>query len=163
MVEVVAPDISDCDEALEQQNNFVYGEHKISMPHYANRHRKITLIQPEDFVYLETRLHTMVTRHHPKLVARYYGPYVVLQQIGAVTLKLQLTKQAQLLKEAAGNHLAEAECQQSYKRSLTSEHLKSLDNSIVNKIGEIIEQVLVQWQIKPPEEATWEDLSNFSI
>jgi len=37
-----------------------------------------------------------------------------------------------------------------------------LDNRIV-KTGEVTQRVLVQWHDKPPEETTWEDLSNFGI
>ena len=57
----------------------------------------------------------MVTRLHPKLAARYYRSYLVHQQIGAVTLKLQLPKQKLQpslvfqLQETTGNHLVESE------------------------------------------------------
>ena len=35
----------------------------------------------------------MVTRLHPKLTARYCGPYLVLQQIGPDAFNLQQPKQ----------------------------------------------------------------------
>jgi len=41
--------------------------------------------------------------------------------------------------------------------------LQALDNRTVNKNGELIHQVLVQWHNKSPKEATWEDHSDFTI
>lgn len=53
----------------------------------------------------------MPTKLHHKLSARYYGPYLVLKQVGAVAFKFQLPEQARIhpvfhvsqLKRAVGN------------------------------------------------------------
>lgn len=61
------------------------------------------------------RLHrpsSMPTRPHPKLATRYYGPYKVIKQIGAMAFQLQILEQARIhpifhvspLKLAIGDH-----------------------------------------------------------
>jgi len=38
----------------------------------------------------------MPTKFHPKLSARYYGPYLVLEQFGAMAFQLQVLERARL-------------------------------------------------------------------
>jgi len=52
-----------------------------------------------DWVYLKIRPHKQVSlpaRLNPKLFAKYYDPYLVLKQIGAVAFKLQLPSGARI-------------------------------------------------------------------
>ena len=57
------------------------------MMRHANAHRIPSRIKEGDLVYLKIRPHrqvSMPSRLHPKLAARFYGPYLVVKQIGTV-------------------------------------------------------------------------------
>lgn len=89
-VEAVAQDLMTRDEALRQVK-FHLEKAQSQMIRFANHHRKPSNIKVGDWVYLKIRPHrqvSMPTRLHPKLSARYYGPYLVLKQIGAVAFQL---------------------------------------------------------------------------
>ena len=82
LVEVVVQDLMDRDEPLKQLK-FHVQKAQNQMAHQANVRRKMSQIQLGDQVYLKIRPHRqtfMPTKLHPKLSARYYGPYLVLQQ-----------------------------------------------------------------------------------
>lgn len=98
LVEAVAQDLRDRDEALRQLK-FHLGRAQNQMTHYANARRKPANIQPGDWVYLKIRPYrqvSMPTKLHPKLSSRYYGPFLVLKQIGAVAFQLQLPEQSRI-------------------------------------------------------------------
>lgn len=89
------------------------------MVKFANRHRKPCKIKVGDWVHLKIRPHrqvSMPTRLHPKLSARFYGPYLVLKQVRAVAFQLKLPEGARIhpvfhasqLKLAVGNNPVEA-------------------------------------------------------
>lgn len=87
----------------------------------ANVHRRASNIKVGDSVYLKIHPHrevsSMPTRLHPKLAIRYYGPFLVIKQIGAVAFQLQLPDSARIhlvfhvsqLKLAIGDKPVEAE------------------------------------------------------
>lgn len=86
----------------------------------ANKKRKDVDIQVGDWVYLKIRPRrqsSMATRLHPKLSARYYGPFEVLQQVGKVAFRLQLPEATRIhpifhvsqLKKALGEKRVERE------------------------------------------------------
>nr|KYP42454.1 Geminivirus Rep-interacting motor protein [Cajanus cajan] len=92
LVEAVAQDLRDRDEALKQLK-YHLGRAQDQMIHYANARRRPAKIQPGDWVYLKIRPHrqvSMPTRLHPKLSACYYGPYLVLKQIGGSSKTLMI-------------------------------------------------------------------------
>lgn len=170
LVEAVAQDLRDRDEALRQLK-YHLERAQVQMTNYANVKRKPAKIQPGDWVYLKIRPHrqaSMPTKLHPKLSARYYGPYLVLKQIGEVAFRLQLPDNARIhpvfhasqLKKAAGDHHVEAELPTDLQGEAASYQPKEiLANRVITKDGTQVQQVLVQWKSKQPEEATWEDAS----
>ncbi|KAK7281730.1 hypothetical protein RIF29_09972 [Crotalaria pallida] len=169
LVEAVAQDLMDRDEILKQLK-FHLSRAQDHMTKFADRKRRPSLIQPGDWVYLKIRPHrqgSMPTRLHPKLAARYYGPYLVLKQVGAVAFKLQLPECARIhpvfhvsqLKRAVGGHVVEPELPKELEVDAALYQPESvLASRTITQHGEQIEQVLIKWQSKPAEEATWEDI-----
>lgn len=113
----------------------------------------------------------MTTKLHPKLAARYYGPYLVLKQIGAVAFKLQLPEQSRIhpvfhmsqLKKAVGTKLVEAVLpDELQEEAVVYEPQSILGDRVITQYGEQVAQVLVHWKGKSPEEATWEEVSTLT-
>lgn len=104
------------DEVL-QQLKFHLGRAQDHMIKCANAYRIPSRIKEGDLVYLKIRPHrqvSMPSRLHPKLAARFYGPYLVVKKIGTVAFELQLPAEAQIhlvfhvsqLKLAIGTYIA---------------------------------------------------------
>lgn len=92
LVEIVAQDLMTRDEALKQLKEHLHKAQE-QMAKWANTHRRASNIKVGDKVYLKIRPNrqvSMPTRLHPKLSARYYGPFEVIKQIGKVAFKLLL-------------------------------------------------------------------------
>lgn len=90
------------------------------MAQQANKKRKDVEIKVDDWVYLKIRPNKqslMPVRIHPKLSARYFGPFQVLQQVGNVAYKLRLPEIARIhpvfyvsqIKKAVGDKRIEKE------------------------------------------------------
>nr|KYP58323.1 Retrotransposable element Tf2 [Cajanus cajan] len=164
----VAQDLQDRDEALTQLK-FHLQRAQHQMIHYANAHRKPLEFQPGDYVYLKIRPHrqtSMPTKLHPKLSARYYGPYSVFKRIGAVAYQFRLPTEARIhpvfhvsqLKKALGNHMVEAVVPVELQLPLESyQPSEVLGSRVITQDGTRLSQVLIRWQGKAPEDATWED------
>jgi len=61
------------------------------MSKFLNRHRRISTIMVRDIVYLKIHPHqlqSMVARLHPKMSARFYGPFLVINKVGTMAYKL---------------------------------------------------------------------------
>lgn len=89
-IDVVAQELQTHNEALRQLR-FHLTRAQDLMAKHANRKRKP--IKVEDWVYLKIRSHrqsSMPSRLHPKLSARYFRSFQVVQQVGEVAFKLQL-------------------------------------------------------------------------
>jgi hypothetical protein len=124
-----------------------------------------------EWVFVKLRAHrqkSVVTRISAKLSAKYYGPYPIIERIGAVAYKLKLPVGSRihpvfhvsLLKKAVGEYHGDEELPD----LLTDDQVETYEPDTVlatRKItqqGEEVGQVLVQWKGKSAEEATWEDV-----
>ena len=112
------------------------------------------------------RQQTVFKRAHQKLSSRYYGPYPILEKIGAVAYRLQLPPTAQihpvfhvsLLKPYNGTPavtpldlppLAD-------NGVITLEPQQILDTRWIKRGDTFMEESLVHWKHLPHEKATWE-------
>ncbi|PNX92424.1 retrotransposon-related protein [Trifolium pratense] len=167
-VEAVQRDLLDRDEALRQlKAQLMRAQEK--MKHQADKKRLDRSFVCGEWVFVKLRAHrqhSVVTRINAKLAARYYGPYPIIERIGAVAYKLKLPEGSRvhpvfhvsLLKKAVGNYHNDEDLPE------LMEELPDLCEPetilAVRKItqqGDEVKQVLVHWKGKTAEEATWED------
>jgi hypothetical protein len=124
-----------------------------------------------EWVFVKLRAHrqkSVVTGISAKLSARYYGPYPILERIGAVAYKLKLPVGSRihpvfhvsLLKKAVGEYHADEELPDllADDQVETYEPEAVLATRKIKQQAEEVNQVLVQWKGKSVEEATWEDV-----
>ncbi|KOM29510.1 hypothetical protein LR48_Vigan712s000600 [Vigna angularis] len=119
LVESVSQELQTRDEALRQLK-FHLARAQELMVRQADKARRPSQVGVGDWVYLKIRPHrqtTMSSMVQSKLAARYFGPFLVIQQVGAVAFKLQLPETARIhpvfhvsqLKKAVGDHQVEPE------------------------------------------------------
>ncbi|KOM33587.1 hypothetical protein LR48_Vigan01g314300 [Vigna angularis] len=139
------------------------------MARQADKARRPSQVQVGDWVYLKIRPHrqtSMASIVHSKLAARYFGPFLVIQQVGAVAFKLQLPDSARIhpvfhasqLKKAVGDHRVEQELPIDLEVDEPSPRpVRVLDKRQVQQGEDERQEVLVEWQEGGPDGATWED------
>ncbi|PNX77561.1 transposon Tf2-1 polyprotein [Trifolium pratense] len=167
-VESVQRDLLDRDEALRQlKSQLLRAQEK--MKSQADKRRTDRSFICGEWVFVKLRAHrqqSVVTRINAKLAARYYGPYPIVEKIGAVAYKLKLPEGSRvhpvfhvsLLKKAVGKYHEEEELPELLEEPIdVFEPEAVLATRKLKQQGEVINQVLIQWRGKTAEEATWED------
>ncbi|XP_052728408.1 transposon Tf2-1 polyprotein isoform X1 [Vigna angularis] len=168
LVEAVSQELLTRDEALRQLK-FHLEKAQEQMIRQANKKRKPTNFEVGDWVYLRIRPHrqtSMPTRLHPKLSARYFGPFQISQRVGEVAYKLQLPDTARIhpvfhvsqLKKAIGERRVEKEL----PRELQAEGpsfwpVGVLGRRQAQQGKKTVPQLLIEWQEGGSDGATWED------
>ena len=175
IVESVAQALVDRDEALRQLRHNLLQAQQV-MKWRADLHRREETLAVGDWVYVKLRPHrqqSMVRRIHPKLSARYYGPFQVADQVGEVACKLILPSTARIhpvfhisqLKKAVGDHPVEPnlppELQVHTSNILEPEAILSSRDKSTN--GQHITEWLIRWKNRPTEEATWEKATDIKL
>nr|KYP72099.1 Retrotransposable element Tf2 [Cajanus cajan] len=142
------------------------------MKQLANRHRVDRQFQVGDLVYLKLhsyRQGSVATSGNEKLAPKYYGPFPVIDKVGAVAYKLKLPSTSQIhnifhvsqLKKYIGdaisssvlpNHITDI--------SDAKEPEAILDRTFVKRRGQAVTKVLVQWKNQCLEDASWEYYSD---
>ena len=125
-----------------------------------------------DLVFLKLqpyRQKSLAKRPYEKLAARYYGPFPILQRIGAVAYKLQLPLHSKIhpvfhvsqLKKAIGTApaLSTLPPHLSADMELHTEPEKLLEVKRVTRGQHNHLEALIQWKGLPVFEATWEDVA----
>lgn len=135
--------------------------------HQADKKRTERSFEIGDFVYLKLQPYIqqyVMPRANYKLSFRYFGPFPIIDKIGAVAYKLQLPPSSAIhpvfhvsqLKRAVG-----ATDQVSPALPPTSTQLQIpmavLDRRTVIKNGDPVHQVLIHWSSWPASLSTWED------
>jgi len=172
-IQVLDEALTSRDELLRTlKENLTAAQHR--MRQKANAHRRDVALAVGDLVLV--RLHpyrqTSVRQHKQhKLSKRFYGPYPILERIGAVAYKLQLPSGSHI--HPVFHVLALKPFRGTDNVSACDLPLESFDNQPIDQPGAILdrrtqlvhgqprEQLLVHWVGCPIDEASWEDSDNF--
>jgi hypothetical protein len=172
-VAAVQKDLIDRDECLRQLKTQLLRAQE-RMKHQADKKRTERCFAVGEWVFVKLRAHrqnSVVTRINAKLAARYFGPYPIVERIGAVAYRLKLPEGARvhpvfhvsLLKKAVGQYQEDNELPDNMagEQEEMYEPEAILADREIQQNGTTVKQVLVHWKGKPSEEATWEDLILF--
>ncbi|XLT53274.1 hypothetical protein HN873_045878 [Arachis hypogaea] len=132
----------------------------------ANKKRRDVSFEVGDFVYLKLqpyRMKSLAARSNQKLGARFYGPFEVLERIGAVAYRLKLPDTARIhpvfhisqLKKSVGPslHPQPLPVALTEEGELLVEPEQAIDSRYNNQ-GDL--EVLIKWKELPDFENTWE-------
>jgi hypothetical protein len=168
-VEAVQRDLIDRDEAIRQLKGHLQ-QAQDRMKTQADKHRTDRSFEVGEWVFVKLRAHrqnSVVTRINAKLAARYYGPYPILERIGAVAYKLRLPEGSRvhpvfhvsLLKKAVGQYNDDQELLDLMpeEQGEVFEPEAVLAERRIQQQGEVVKQLLIHWKGKTVEEATWEN------
>nr|KYP41568.1 hypothetical protein KK1_037051 [Cajanus cajan] len=136
------------------------------MKKYADQSRRAVSLVIGDWVYLKLkpyRLRSLARKRNEKLSPRFYGPYQITKQIGAVAFQLALPPESKihpvfhvsLLKKA----LSPSATPQPLPPMLSEELELQVTPTAVKAVRNTthgIAEVLIQWTDLPEFEATWE-------
>jgi hypothetical protein len=167
-VEAVQRDLIDRDEVLRQlRNQLLRAQEKMKLQADKKRSDKSFVCGEWVFVKLRAyRQQSVVSRVNAKLAARFYGPYPIVEKVGPVAYKLKLPEGSRvhpvfhvsLLKKVVGNYQVEAVLPELLDEPIEVYSPEAvLASRKVKHQNEEIKQVLIHWQGRPAEEATWED------
>jgi len=135
--------------------------------HQYDKHRSEREFAAGDSVFLKLQpyvLFSLQKRANHKLSFKYFGPYPVIERIGAVAYRLKLPDSSSihpvfhvsLLKRAVGtNHQVSSELPAN--PDIVQVPIKILQRRVQMKGDHTTSQVLVQWSSWPPALAIWED------
>lgn len=132
----------------------------------ANRKKSERHFSRGDYVHLKLqpyRQQSTIRTSSQKLVAKFFGPYQIIEKIGNVAYKLELPPSAEIhpafhisqLKMHPGNHPVQT-TQPVLHRTPDLQPQDILDMHIARKKNRATTQFLVQRKGLPPADATWE-------
>ncbi|KAL8153338.1 hypothetical protein V2J09_011098 [Rumex salicifolius] len=171
LVAAVAEEFWNRDEILRQLKWNLDRAQK-RMVAYANKKRRDLEFKEGELVFLKLRPHrqkTLLHRLNQKLAPRYFGPFLILKKIGAVAYELQLPASSKLhpvfhvslLKRVIGTHQAVTDL----PADLTLEEEEFSPEAILEvqkqSKGPACHKVLVQWEGKSTDEASWMTCEDF--
>lgn len=139
------------------------------MAQQADKHRSDRNFSIGDFVYLKLqpyRQFSVRNQSFHKLLPKFYGPFKVLDRVGAVAYQLELpvgseihnvfhVSQLKFCRDPHSNPIQPLP-QHSYTVPVKREPEAILDRKMVKRGRLAATKVLVKWQNLPPEQATWE-------
>ncbi|XP_028550273.1 uncharacterized protein LOC110114341 [Dendrobium catenatum] len=132
----------------------------------ADGHRNDIQFEAGDKVFLKLRPYrqkTMANRRNEKLAPRFFGPYEILEKIGAVAYRLKLPLMATIhpvfhvlqLRRAIGDYTASLELPATLTKDLEV-IMEPLELMGVRQKEEGAKEVLIKWKNLPDYDATWE-------
>ncbi|GJR17892.1 ty3-gypsy retrotransposon protein [Tanacetum coccineum] len=140
------------------------------MKSQADGHRRDVTFEVGDRVYLKLRPYrqrSIAKRRNEKLAPNYFGPYEVLERIGAVAYKLKLPESSTIhpvfhvsqLKKVIGDQIAIPTIPSGLNEEM--EMLLQPEEVLGTRMDSRGKhEVLIRWKDLPGYEATWEPLEN---
>ncbi|CAJ2678799.1 unnamed protein product [Trifolium pratense] len=168
-VDAVQKELLDRDEALRQLRDQLQRAQD-RMKQIADKKRCDRSFEVGEWVFVKLRAHrqqSVVCRINAKLAARYFGPYPVVERVGAVAYRLRLPAGSRvhpvfhvsLLKKAVGTYQEEDELPElEGEQGTLIEPEEVLARRSVQVQNEMVDQILIHWKGQRIEEATWEDV-----
>ncbi|GJV02453.1 retrotransposable element Tf2 [Tanacetum coccineum] len=152
---------------------YVPGDSMVENGDMANKHRLERVFEIGEWVYVKLHPHRQVSVRqwvHHKLSAKYFGPFQIMEKIGAVAYKLQLPATSLIhpvfhvsqLKKCHGQVILEGvlpSCVDDGR--LLVEPVAILERRLGKVQDKPVMFVLVQWANQGPEDATWEVYHEF--
>ncbi|KAK8944961.1 ER lumen protein retaining receptor [Platanthera zijinensis] len=139
----------------------------------ADRKRKELKLDKGDWVLLKLHPYRQLTMSRPrgrKLNLKYYGPFQVLDTIGATAYKLLLPPEsrihpvfhASMIKPYIGDPRAQIVNlpPDQWKNNPLHQPLAIINTQNILRKGQPVSQALVQWEGHAPADSTWEDISS---
>ncbi|KAJ4814811.1 polyprotein [Rhynchospora pubera] len=140
------------------------------MKKFADKGRSERNFKVGDWVYLKLQPYRQVSvagPHHSKLNPKYYGPYEIVEKIGALAYKLNLPMGSSIhpvihvsqLKMSHGEGVKVSPQLPIIgpDGEIRIEPYKMLERRIIKRANAAVVQLLIQWVNRSVEEATWED------
>nr|KYP45064.1 TMV resistance protein N [Cajanus cajan] len=135
------------------------------MKQLADKHRSEREFQVGDLVFVKLHPYRQIFvafRSNAKLAPKYYGPYPVLEKIGAVAYKVQLPANSLIhnvfhvsqLKKLVGEAHTSTDCPISEEEAVTKEPEAIIDRTTVKRGNKDVTKVLVKWKYQLYEDAT---------
>ncbi|XP_062099393.1 transposon Ty3-I Gag-Pol polyprotein isoform X1 [Humulus lupulus] len=168
-IQAVENDLLSRDTILQQlKDNLLQAQHR--MRQQANKKRRDIEFKVGELVLVKLqpyRQATVAKRLNYKLCRRYFGPFPVLARVGAVAYTLELpagsrihpTFHVSLLKPFHGN--STLPCFPLPEHPVNNKPVMTPQAILATRTSEGKQQVLVQWSLCAPEDATWEDFPQF--
>jgi hypothetical protein len=143
---------------------------QLRMKKYADRHRTEQEFQVGAQVLLRLQPYaqkSVVNRPFPKLAYKFFGPYSILERIGAVAYRLDLPASSKIHNVFHVSQLKDytPDFTPVFKDlptlpaldTMETEPEAVLDRRLMKKGNSSVLQVLIKWSNLPPDAATWED------
>lgn len=138
------------------------------MKHQADKKRSDRVFQVGDFVYLKLQPYiqsSVAPRAHHKLLFKFYGPFKVLERVGASAYRLQLPEHSRIhpvlhvsqLKQALGPH-CKVQSELPPVHAQFAVPVRVLQRRFRQRGSVAVPQGLIHWSDQPESLATWEDL-----
>lgn len=140
------------------------------MKKYADQNRSERNYEVGDMVYIKMqpyRLAAFGLRQSLKLTSKFYGPFLIIQKVGAVAYRLQLPAEvrihpvfhiSQLKKHLGPRAIPDPRLPLvDNEGRIKTEPVAVLDTRALPRPPQLVTQWLVQWRNLSPEESTWED------
>ncbi|KAD5317098.1 hypothetical protein E3N88_17044 [Mikania micrantha] len=142
------------------------------MKQQADKHRTDREYEVGMWVYLKLQPYmqnTLRVNKHSKLTPKYFGPFLIVSKVGKVAYRLDLPNESQihpvfhvsLLKPASGPPGKVIPFPVDARFRLKP--WKIIDRRLVKRGSRAAMKVLVQWEGKSVQEATWEFLDEMQI
>ncbi|KAM2925087.1 hypothetical protein FF1_042643 [Malus domestica] len=144
------------------------------MKHQADKHCIELTFEVGDMVYLRLvsyQYQSLACHPFHKLQPKFYGPFAVLEKVGAVTYKLKLSVHSKLhpvfhvsyLKKQLGVGVTPTTILPDVTDEglLQATPLAILQQRVVTKANSQIPEVFVHWKNHSKEDATWEEFDAF--